>query len=523
MKSKDSMSSVVQKHSAADDDLCHTPSEEERNNIIDDSDDPFAYDSDLETLSSVSSHSSISSSSSSILDQALSYNMDVDRPVDSDLEDGNDDDDDDDDEESYGIEQTTAAAAAKANAAGSRDDICDEQASDGLEASASLASIANAARKSNNRAAHENADADGELSEGDDDDEAGYDKGRAPDCVVAVSRKPRRSASSPSTSRKANKRLYSSNSSDEGESEGTDTEEAIRTKRTAAAGSDSQADEAGTPLADAESSSDSTTLLDISKNSSGISADPEEIGSERHIGDNGAAATEEEGCERNEIGDEEEEEEEDAAANEARRSEALIELTSIEIEFAKLRERLYTERLQQVQIEEDHLVSGQHIEYEKHVEEISSAFHEQVEKLQYAHQAWLEQRQKVHDTWMRAVSYTYLVQRQELRSRLIGQQQRRLWRLRDMRVQNDRKYTEMQAKKLNGTSAAIDDLSLITQQAAIQQIMRARKAASLAQSCMSLKRKHGLVVAGIDSEEMDADYIAMQLPVYPREQKSTHR
>ncbi|KAJ2339681.1 hypothetical protein GGF43_006592, partial [Coemansia sp. RSA 2618] len=47
---------------------------------LDTADDPFAYDSELETLSSVSSHSSIAGSEGSILDQALSAASDLQQP-----------------------------------------------------------------------------------------------------------------------------------------------------------------------------------------------------------------------------------------------------------------------------------------------------------------------------------------------------------------------------------------------------------------------------------------------------------
>ncbi|KAJ2757738.1 hypothetical protein IWQ56_006184, partial [Coemansia nantahalensis] len=56
---------------------------------LDGADDPFAYDSELETLSSVSSHSSIGSTNSDDLDQALSNPDALSRVG------GSDDDDDD--------------------------------------------------------------------------------------------------------------------------------------------------------------------------------------------------------------------------------------------------------------------------------------------------------------------------------------------------------------------------------------------------------------------------------------------
>ncbi|KAJ1932463.1 hypothetical protein FBU59_006364, partial [Linderina macrospora] len=233
----------------------------------------------------------------------------------------------------------------------------------------------------------------------------------------------------------------------------------------------------------------------------------------------------------------------ESASNESRRAEALQELTSIEVEFAKLRERLYAERLRQVQIEEEYLVAGQHTEYEKHVEELTATYDSQIKKLDFAHQVWLEQRQNLHDRWTQALNYTFLVQRQELRGRLTEQHQKKLWRLRDLRVQEDRRIAEKAQRQSTAalamaslTAAQIQAINAnpvlaaqhrIQQQQLIEQrqLEKSRRALSsvAAQRCMVRKRKNPLATAGIDPDEMDADYAAMNLPVLPREQKRLRR
>ncbi|KAI8323793.1 hypothetical protein GQ54DRAFT_338417 [Martensiomyces pterosporus] len=503
-----------------DDNLGHSPSGDGYGHLLDDQDDPFAYDSELETLSSVSSHSSISSSASSMLDRALGYTLDTRPAADSDNEEGS-------------MGEHGAASQDENEDEGSGD----EREADGREALSELSDGAAAAGATspNSGSAADRIESDSDVPESEK-----AIRGRSPRRPSIISARQRRaSPSASSASRKTSRRVYGSlEDEDEGEAdegEEADTEEPTSATNTPAASGDSGADESSTLAADAALSGDSTVLLDKTKNPSCISADSYE--SELSSKEPATIADECAKMSRDAAGDkeahegdeEDDEEEEDAAANEARRSEALLELTGIEIEFAKLRERLYSERLQQVQIEEDYLIAGQHVDYERHVEEISGAFEEQVEKLQFAHQVWLEQRQKLHDTWIRTVNYTYLVQRQELRTRLVEQQQKRMWRLRDLRVQSDRKFAHKPANLngvaplANGTSAAINDMSLIVQQAAVQQIQRAKKSAALAQKCMSRKRKHGLVAAGIDEAEMDADYMEMRLPVYPREQKNTYR
>ncbi|ORX66804.1 hypothetical protein DL89DRAFT_269856 [Linderina pennispora] len=233
----------------------------------------------------------------------------------------------------------------------------------------------------------------------------------------------------------------------------------------------------------------------------------------------------------------------DSASNESRRAEALQELTSIEMEFAKLRERLYAERLRQVQIEEDYLEAGQHVEYEKHAGELAATYNSQIEKLDFAHKVWLEQRQNLHDRWAHTLNYTFLVQRQELRSRLTEQHQKKLWRLRDLRMQEDRRIVEktqrqnMAARAMAGLTAvqiqALNANPALAAQHQLQQLQileqrqleRSRRALAnvAAQRCMVRKRKQPLAAAGIDPDEMDADYAAMNLPVLPREQKRLRR
>ncbi|KAJ1886669.1 hypothetical protein LPJ66_009518, partial [Kickxella alabastrina] len=117
------------------------------------------------------------------------------------------------------------------------------------------------------------------------------------------------------------------------------------------------------------------------------------------------------------------------------------------------------------------------------------------------------------------VNYTFLFQRQQLRSRMADAQQRRLWRLRDMRVQDDRRYGDKASARFGASAYSVDeDVALITQQASnIQQIKRTRRSAQTAQKCLVHMRKQRLAVSGLAPEEMDADYAAMQLPVFPRE------
>ncbi|KAJ2484116.1 hypothetical protein EV174_002693 [Coemansia sp. RSA 2320] len=195
---------------------------------------------------------------------------------------------------------------------------------------------------------------------------------------------------------------------------------------------------------------------------------------------------------------------EDALASEAQRSSALVELTEIEVEFAKLRERLYSERLQQVQIEEEYLAAGQHAEYERHMEDVSTSHALQLERLQASHEAWGAHRQQMHDGWLRAVKYTYQTQRQELRSRLLAAQRKRMWRLRDARVLEDRCRAEKATPQPHDV-------------ASLRQLKRERRAATTAQRCLVHMRQQRLAVAGLDADEMDADYAAMSLPVYARE------
>ncbi|KAJ1887401.1 hypothetical protein LPJ66_009141, partial [Kickxella alabastrina] len=117
------------------------------------------------------------------------------------------------------------------------------------------------------------------------------------------------------------------------------------------------------------------------------------------------------------------------------------------------------------------------------------------------------------------VNYTFLFQRQQLRSRMADAQQRRLWRLRDMRVQDNRRYGDKASARFGASAYSVDeDVALITHQASnIQQIKRTRRSAQTAQKCLVHMRKQRLAVSGLAPEEMDADYAAMQLPVFPRE------
>ncbi|KAJ2357700.1 hypothetical protein H4S01_006440, partial [Coemansia sp. RSA 2610] len=125
---------------------------------------------------------------------------------------------------------------------------------------------------------------------------------------------------------------------------------------------------------------------------------------------------------------------------------------------------------------------------------------ERLERLQRAHAAWAAQRQRQHDAWVRAVDYTHCVRRQELRRRLAGAQQRRLWRLRDSRARVE--------------AAPADDAL---------QISRARRMADAARRCLVHARRVPLAAAGLSDAEKDADYGAMHLPVLPRAPKPGFR
>ncbi|KAJ1952097.1 hypothetical protein EC988_003735, partial [Linderina pennispora] len=473
----------------------------DRSQVLDESDDPFAYDSDLETLSSVSSHSSISSSGSSILDQDIDLNaaaeedaqqLDNQPSADSDAEmdeseavsgenhlDGSDQEEEDDDEVPAVIVPTARRPPHVSIMTASRQ-------------RSAISALSSPPRKPNGRRltitsgddslASEVSDGDDEDDDedDDDDDESGHEDSPAKDLLA-----------------------------------------------------DSGMDEA---LA-ADAADDASPLSNTVKALvNGASADSMGVESD----DEPALAST---LRENNAADREMPSDGDSASNESRRAEALQELTSIEIEFAKLRERLYAERLRQVQIEEDYLEAGQHVEYEKHVGELAATYNSQIEKLDFAHKVWLEQRQNLHDRWAHTLNYTFLVQRQELRSRLTEQHQKKLWRLRDLRMQEDRRIVEktqrqnMAARAMAGLTAAqiqalnanpalaaqhqLQQLQILEQ----RQLERSRRALAsvAAQRCMVRKRKQPLAAAGIDPDEMDADYAAMNLPVLPREQKRLRR
>ncbi|KAJ1756843.1 hypothetical protein LPJ77_001168 [Coemansia sp. RSA 2523] len=196
-------------------------------------------------------------------------------------------------------------------------------------------------------------------------------------------------------------------------------------------------------------------------------------------------------------------------SDEARRAAAVAELTSIEIVFAQLRERLYRERVEQVQIEEDCLLAGHHAEYASSVDALACAHKQHLARLRFAHDAWVEQREKLHATWTRTVNYTYLVRRQELRRGLISAKLRRMWRGRDAHMREDRSH---------------DTEALDTRRAGdVLQMRHARRCAKTAQRCMVRARTQPMATAGLDDAEMDSDYAAMNLPVLPRSRRPGFR
>ncbi|KAJ2232137.1 hypothetical protein IWW45_005192 [Coemansia sp. RSA 485] len=494
--------------------------ENARSPALDDSYDPFAYDSDLETLSSVSSHSSISSSAASMLEDALGLSAALeDQDHEEQLSDMEDIDGDNEDagqaQNSHGDsansspkENTHSAGMIKGNQDDAKSgDSMIRDAEDPLSAAVADGESASEKTTPNSHG----------LDDDDDDDD---DDGDAHGSAKPGSHAGSRYLSKPSAHGAADSAFGSSRRS------------AKRSLMYGGRSSKSDADSNGNE--DEAVDEDETTKFPILES---IVNTPENSTDSPHVNGADMDVDSEEGDEpsraesgSNAAGKEERnaEEEKDALENEARRSAALIELTCIEIEFAKLRERLYSERLQQVQIEEDYLVSGQHSDYERHVEEISSSYKLQMERLQNRHHAWLQLRQKQHESWTRSTNYTYLVQRQELRSRLLDAQRRRLWRLRDMRMQEDRKYSEKIASLQIGANSAVpvaptsfdEDMALITQQmGGIQQLKRARRATHTAQRCLVHKRKQCLAAPGVDPEEMDSDYLAMQMPLYPRERQ----
>ncbi|KAJ2893513.1 hypothetical protein IWW38_002840 [Coemansia aciculifera] len=462
---------------------------------LEDADDPFAYDSDLETLSSVSSHSSISSSSSSALDLALDQADAMDQQqqlhADCSVEDDGD------------VEMTSAQE-------GGDQDTGDENEESGdaedLGAHGNERYKATAGKSNNEDETSEKAESDSEQS-GDEEAEARYLSKpgiiSASASTAALARS--RGASSTSLKRQNKYAAYRLANGEDGDVEDEGADASDSQGRCSALDTPDTCESGAVKSAGSRSSK--------RKRPSETDADSED----NDVSQSGVGDGEEE-----EVAQGEMEAGEDSVANEARRSEALVELTGIEIEFAKLRERLYSERLQQVQIEEEHLVAGQHIEYERHIEDISASFAEQMERLQAAHEVWLAHRQKMHEAWQSSVTYTYLTQRQELRSRLLAAQKKRIWRLRDTRVQDNRRRAERaSALRMNG-SGIVDELTLIAQQqqaTSIRLLKRERRAATTAQKCLVHMRQHRLAVSGLDADEMDADYLAMNLPVYAREQK----
>ncbi|KAJ2080564.1 hypothetical protein H4R24_002970 [Coemansia sp. RSA 988] len=446
-----------------------------------DTDDPFAYDSELDTLSTVSSRSSISSSNDSLLEQALGLSADDD----------------------LRLRQSSS------------------EAGDSIPRAESVAEGPSAADqqslKSADMAIHRE-----DMVGSSNDDTSGSDKhGLETSTVKGGEGRKRRTAKSEESkaaSRSKGVRPCRSLSSIKKETTRHGTRRNDNTSDSSAVHSN---DSDNMELAHQEAPVSST----ISENDEAGDSYVGDAAETTVAGDDTEAQQPKSGdaAKRSSKGSSVEEDE-DAVADEARRSAALTELTNIEIDFAQLRERLYCERLQQVQIEEDYLLSGQHAEYERSVEELSHSYTQQLEKLRFEHEAWLEQREHLHQSWIRTVNYTSLVQRQELRRRMIYSHQRRIWRLRDKRIQEDQRYADRVSTR-HGAGAVDEDIALIAQQSSesLQQHRHARRVARTFQRCMVHSRKQRLAVPGLDAAEMDADYAAMDLPVYPRESQTKFR
>ncbi|KAJ2556742.1 hypothetical protein EV175_001794 [Coemansia sp. RSA 1933] len=431
-------------------------------------DDPFAYDSDLETLSSVSSQLSISSPSSSVLDHD-----DLELKPEADM-----------DEQEDG----ESTAADKNEAPGTEIFVADENKE---------------RRGSSKRKTPSSSQTNDNEEEAEDDDDDQKDAE-----LTASHRSTSISSSRPA---KRARRQRGADNDEESASLGENGESGPHTPEPEAADDDE---------IQADAQDESTPDHQMEEPTGAVMYEGSEKQDEQPPSAEGAETNNDSGSQ-----------DEDAADNEARRSAAFAELTSIEIEFAQLRERLYIERLQQVQVEEEYLLSGRHAEYERHASDITRAHKEQVERLQYEQQEWLKQRQNLHQTVLKSTNYTFLVRRQELRTRMLNAQRKRMWRLRDARVQEDRRFAEMKMASAHMGSSSYnplpidEDVALITQQtnSNIQQLRWARRAATNAQRCLVHGRKQRLAAPGLDPAEMDADYLAMNLPVYPREQKSGFR
>ncbi|KAJ1724762.1 hypothetical protein LPJ61_005705, partial [Coemansia biformis] len=447
--------------------------------VLDNTDDPFAYDSELETLSSVSSHSSIGSTNSADLDRALSGPDDLSRL------DGSDD-------------EGPAARLGDCMAQGDRD-------SPGSADMAIHSGIASASSPK--------GDDSGSVASRADSDSDAPKPGGSYGRFMAKPARPGGSSTAARRRRPAQRaHRQRARAEDENSSSGS-----------AGDGVESQATPAPSSAAskDAESGGDSDDAVAYVASKA---ASPRGPTGENGGGPGGPADSKEDADA--DASSSSGSDDEDAAANETRRSAALSELTCIEVEFAQLRERLYCERMQQVQIEEARLVSGRHGEYTRGVEEITASYTQHLARLKYGHEAWVAQRRRLHEAWIRTVNYTFLERRQELRRRLIGAQQRRIWRLRDMRIQEEERYDARMPPGLMA-GATDEDLVLVAQQSdeggAPRQMKHARRMALTAQRCLVHSRRHQLAAPGLDVIEMDADYQAMCLPVYLREPQAGFR
>ncbi|KAJ1921265.1 hypothetical protein H4219_000866 [Mycoemilia scoparia] len=146
-------------------------------------------------------------------------------------------------------------------------------------------------------------------------------------------------------------------------------------------------------------------------------------------------------------------ESEDEEALEARRIEALKELTQIEVDFAHLRERLFCERITQLDRERYLLFNSQHPEYQNQINDITNSHNERVEKLKLWHQLRVQQRKKLHASKIEGIKYNYNIHRQAIRGRFIDDQLALLFKLKEAHRRLEREHDDPQKLAVQHTSS----------------------------------------------------------------------
>ncbi|KAJ1679111.1 hypothetical protein EV182_002707, partial [Spiromyces aspiralis] len=131
------------------------------------------------------------------------------------------------------------------------------------------------------------------------------------------------------------------------------------------------------------------------------------------------------------------------AMMEAKRQEAFKELTQIEIDFAHLRERLFCERLSQLDRERYLLFNSQHPEYQNQIDEITKAHNKRVEKVKLLYSLRVEQRKYAYQFQINSIKYNYSVQRQAARYNMLKEQMDQLHKLKEThrRLENEKNGT----------------------------------------------------------------------------------